>query len=206
MVYYTKNKNKIEKYQIDIDKEKLVNLEDEIIENNCEVEHKIAECTENTFYGYTSIKKIKNAKRVKTINKTIDGVHIYRYEYDELSSSLLDIVHRLYHEDTNAIDEIYSYDDQLKNIRKQIDIVEKELNDTLDHNKFNELYACMADLVRKEKLLNRDMVYIRKIKELMTIKYVGEMSKKDMKKATDFLETEKPKYGKVKIKSKIKGS
>lgn len=200
MVYYVKNKDKIEKYQIDIDKKKLAKLEDEIIEKGSKAEHKIAECTENVFYGYTSIKIIKNVKRVKKIDKTIDGVPVYRYEYDELSSPLLDIVYDLYHEKTDAIDEIYGYDGQLEDVRKQIDIIDKELFDTCDTDKFNELCAYMVDLVRKEKLLNRDMVYIKKIKELLIIRLLDTMDKKDVKKAAIFLETEKPKYGKAKIK------
>lgn len=200
MIYYKKGKNKIKKYQIDIDKKKLDKLEEEIIEKVSEVEHKIAECTENTFYGYTSIKTIKNVKRVKEIDKTIDGNQIYRYEYDELSSPLLDLTYLLYHEKTTAIDEIYGYDNQLKKIKIEITKVNKKLEKMEFGSMFNELLELMKTLVVSEKRIEKNMPYINKMKQLLTIRLLDTMDKKEVKNASKFLEVNKLNVGKAKIK------
>lgn len=202
MIYYTKNKDKIEKYQIDIDKNKLANLEEEIIENACDVEHKIAECTEHTFYGLTNTKITRNAKRVKKIDKTINDEPIYRYEYDELSSPLLDLTYLLYHENPKAIDTIFNCDKNIEDVGKQIEKLDKLLDEIEQGPKFDKLLDSMKKLIQTEKKLKRDIVYINKMKDLLTIKLLDTMDKKEVKKAATFLETAKPKYGKAKIKVK----
>ena len=202
MIYYKKNKDKINKYQIDVDKKKLIQLEKDIMKNGSEVEHKIAECTENTFYGYTSNKNVRNIKRVKKIDKTIDDEPIYRYVYDELTSPLLDLTYLLYHEKQSVIDEIYGYENQLKKVKKEINKVNNKLEKTELGSKFNELLELMKKLVMTEKKLEKNMPYINKMKDLLTIKLLDTMDKKEIKKATTFLETVKPKYGKAKIKVK----
>ena len=204
MLYYVKNDKKVDKYQVYIDEDRLSEIELEINENCSEVVHHEVEHEGDYFEKTFSPKTVKCYEKEKVGERRYfeESIDIYKYKYDEIiPSPLIEIIHKLYKEDINALDEIYGYENEIKLLSKEIKDIEKESMNINDTTKFNEIMICINDLTLSKQKLEKNIPYIEKIKSTITFKLVDSIKIDKVNEVNKFFEKNKDyNYSKIKIK------
>ena len=150
---------------------------------------------------------VKNDKKVEKYQVRIDEDRLSEIELEIKENcnelSLNEIIHGLYKGDTNALDVIYEYEDEIKIVSRKIKNIEKESMDTTDTTKFNELMVYINDLILSKKRLEKNIPYIEKIKDSITFKLISSIKIEKVNEVNDFFENSKDyNYSKVKLKRK----
>lgn len=111
MIYFKKNNEYLEKYEVTYDKEKVEQLKERIIFECSRIEHR-QYCSD---YGSC----IRDEKLVKNFKAVLVGKHeyweetrnVYKYTYDEyVPSDLVKYIDELLNDYSSSIDKIFNYD------------------------------------------------------------------------------------------------
>lgn len=220
MLYFKQNEDKIEKYEVTFDKEKIQQLNQEIIDNCSFIEHN--EFESDYCPRFTDRSLIKNFKSIMTsetkeyFEETRD---IYKYIYDEYKPPyLVTLVKNLLAGDKKAIDQILNYDTkEIITIDDKINRVNQKLISTspTDIKTKKELLERLEELLKtKEKNKNQKSIntYYDKLISLINFDLVDSISISELNKIENFLETQlvdkyiKKSNDNEKVKIKIKNN
>ena len=199
MIYFRKNNDLIEKYNVNFDKSKIKNLRQEIIDNCSFIEHIEFESDYSPrFIDESLIKNFyyKNTGEKKEyFEETRD---IYFYSYDEYKPPyLIKLIDKLLNNEENVLRQIFSYDTSIKTGIDEINNKIKKLNTEFNKidiyniedkkNKLNEI----EELVKLKKLnKNQKNIenYYNELITLIDIKLVDKISVSELKRIESFLE------------------
>lgn len=194
MIYFMKNDELIEKYQVNFDKEIIEKLKNEIIYNCSFVKH--AEYESDYFPSFTD-EIIRNftytptGKKKEYFEETRD---IYLYSYDEYNPPyLVELINQLLNEDSKAIDKILNYeipaqltiDDRINYANQEFDRIAPE-----DITKKKEKIKELEDLL-KAKELNKEQqsidLYYDQLIGLIKFDLIDSLSISELDKVESFL-------------------
>ena len=175
MYYFKENNNVIEKYKVIVDKEKLINIRNEIIENSTKYKH----ITE--YVNKNDIKILDNIKNYKV--SYIDN-DIYRIDYDIRNDipSVIKYIDRLLNNDYLVVDYLLELYPKYKNKNNNINI-----------NNINELENLLIYLKTKElnKKIKDVKYYYEDIKSTIKLEKIDEINKNNIKDNIIFFNQDK---------------
>lgn len=156
MIYFRKNDEVIEKYQVDFDKEEIEKLKKEIINNCSFIQHEEYESDYSPRFTDEIIRNFTYTPTGKEREYFEETRDIYRYSYDEYKPPyLVKLINQLLNGNSKAIDEILNYDISTKSsIDDRINLVNQE---------FSKIAP--EDITKKKKKL-KELEYLLKAKEL----------------------------------------
>ena len=195
MLYFKKNNDVIEKYEIDFDKEEIENLRLEIIDNCSLVEHKVYQGIDLLMSIDKSL--IKNFSSTKVGEKEYfeETKDVYLYKYDEYKPPyLVKLIDRLLENDSSVLGEIFNYDAiSSVSIDDKINLASEEFAkiDPQDTRKRLEKLKELENLLRTKELnVNVQSVYLYYIRllALIQIELIDKISISDIRKIEEFLE------------------
>lgn len=200
MIIFIRNKDRILKYEVVIDKELLSKLKYEIIEKCSIIIHKDYQ---DTFlpkmYGIEDYLKYRNYSEVKIGLREYNDFYsmpedLYRIRYDEYHFPyLVELVNKLLEDEIDVLKEIYNV-----NNKKEINCLDekinrqKELLESIDDDecdkKIEELEKLKELIQQKE--LNKNQVnvlkYYSKVKKLISFNLIDSISYEEVKKVSNF--------------------
>ena len=185
MYYFSFIGNKIEKYEIDFDRKKLLQLREEIILNCSEIHHK-------EFEGVVGPKmdhlKIKNFSKIKvgvkeSRNNCGPDQSLYYFSYDENEYPyLVTLIDRLLNGDIVVIDEFFNINLKKEKLPFQyrIEILLEEVSKISDmcvQEKIQKLLQLQEMIELSELNKNQKSVfeYYYKVRDYIYIEYIGEI-------------------------------
>ncbi len=197
MLYFRKKDETIEKYQVTFDKEELIKIKNEIINNCSLIKHREYE---SDYPPSFSKKIIRNYKSTPTGNKMEyfeEARDIYRYSYDEYNPPyLVELINQLLNDNSDAIDKILNYDiskestidDRIELANQDFDKIAPQ-NITMRKEKLNEI----AELFN-EKELNKNQQsiepYYNQLIEQISFNLIDSLSISELDKIELFFEIE----------------
>lgn len=195
MLYFRKNDEVIEKYQIDFNKEEVETLKEKIINNCSFIKHEEYESDHLPRFTGKIIKNYIHTYTGKEKNYFEETRDIYLYSYDEYNPPyLVELINQLLNGNSKAIDEILNYDISTKStIDYRIDLVNKEFNkiDTKDISKKKEKLKELEELL-KEKELNKGQQsiesYYNQLIELIKFNLIDSLPISELDRIESFLE------------------
>lgn len=157
---------------------------------------------------------IKADKKIEKYQVIVDDEKLEKIYADvkENYVNLIEIdymINKLLNRDVSVIDEIYDYEKKIKKDDKKLDKYIKEIDkkqkgfEKNDQKAFYEALITSDGLWFKKNKIKDEKKCIGKIKKIISFKLVDTISKKEMNEVSNFLEIEKPAYGKKKIKTKM---
>lgn len=185
MYYFSFMGNKIEKYEIDFDRKKLLQLREEIILNCSEIHHK-------EYEGVVGPKmdqlKIKNFNKIKVgvkeyRNCCLPDQSVYYFSYDENEYPyLVTLIDRLLNGDIVVIDEFFNINLKKEKLPFQyrIEILLEEVSKISDmcvQEKIQKLLQLQEMIELSELNKNQKSVfeYYYKVRDYIYIEYIGEI-------------------------------
>lgn len=200
MIYFKESENTIEKYVVEIDKEKFEPLQEEIIDNCSEIIHREEEYEDNFFersvYPCYDVRNIE-CERIDTQQYFDKTVNIYRYTYDEyVHPYLLDVYRGLKEENPSALDELYNF----LNVEVILDDLKNKIKIYDEISTKNVKFNWMASVKRKELLdevkeverrygnLDKNKPYIEKILDCLSFKLIDSVSLDKVEEVRNFFE------------------
>lgn len=198
MIYFRKNDEVIEKYQVDFDKEEIEKLKKEIINNCSFIQHEEYESDYSPRFIDEIIRNFTytpTGKEKEYFDETRD---IYRYSYDEYKPPyLVKLINQLLNGNSKAIDEILNYDISTKSsIDDRINLANQEFSKiapediTKKKEKLKELEE-LEDLL-KAKELNKNQqsidAYYNQLIGLIKFDLVDSLSISELGRIESFLE------------------
>lgn len=204
MLYFRKNDEVIEKYQIDFNKEEVETLKEKIINNCSFIKHEEYESDQLPRFTGKIIKNYIHTYTGKEKNYFEETRDIYLYSYDEYKPPyLVKLINQLLNGNSEVIDEILNYDTSTKStIDYRIDLVNKEFNkiDTKDISKKKEKLKELEKLL-KEKELNKGQQsvesYYNQLIELIKFNLIDSLPISELGRIESFLEIDL--FSKIKI-------
>lgn len=195
MLYFKKNDDVIEKYQVNFDKEKIEKLKQEIINNCSFITH---EEYESDYFPILSNKNIRNftytttGKEKEYFEETRD---IYHFSYDKYEPPyLVALINRLLNDDSKVIDKILNYEISSKStIDDSIELTYQEFKriDNENGTKRSEKLKELEDLLKAKKLninqQNIDLYYNQLIK-LIKFNLIDSLPISELNRIESFLE------------------
>ena len=200
MIIYIKNKDKVLKYEVTIDKELLSKLKYEIIEKCSIITHKDYQDTYlPKMYGIDDYLKYRNYSEVKIGVREYNDFYsmpedLYRIKYDEYKFPyLVELLDKLLEDKIEVLKEIY-----IVNSKKEITSIDEKINRQKDliqsiddseyDKKINELEKLKELILQKE--LNKNQVnvlkYYNKVKKLITFKLIDSITYEEVKRVSNF--------------------
>lgn len=195
MYYFRLNRDTIEKYEITYDKEKLEDLNEEIIYNCSEIVHKEYE---SDYDPDLRDRKIKNYKyeRVGTKEYDTEVRSVYRYSYDEYETPYLcELVKKiLYKDDEHKLESIrmiFSSDlvEERASIDDRLEVLTNLFNNTKDTsakqkyvNQINEI----LELKKQNPKVKPVAEYYDKVRDLIDINLVDTMPLTEAERFVEF--------------------
>ena len=130
MIYFRKNDEVIEKYQVDFDKEEIEKLKKEIINNCSFIQHEEYESDYSPRFTDEIIRNFTYTPTGKEKEYFEETRDIYRYSYDEYKPPyLVKLINQLLNGNSKAIDEILTYDISTKSsIDDRINLANQEFS------------------------------------------------------------------------------
>ncbi len=200
MIYFKKSENVIEKYVVEIDKEKFEPLQEEIIDNCSEIIHREEEYEDDIFersvYPCYDVRNIE-CEKIDTQQYFDKTVNIYRYTYDEyVHPYLLDVYRGLKEEDPSALDELYNF----LNVEVILEDLKKKIKEYEEIIARNNRFNWMASVKRKELLdevkeverrygnIDKNKPYIEKILDCLSFKLIDSVSLDKVEEVSNFFE------------------
>lgn len=128
MIYFRRNGEVIEKYQVDFDKEEIEKLKEEIINNCSFIEHEEYDSDYSPHFTDEIIRNYRSTRTGKVKEYFEETRGIYHYSYDIYKPPyLVKLINQLFDGNSKAIDEILNYDISPKSsIDDRINIVNQE--------------------------------------------------------------------------------
>lgn len=174
MYYFKENNNVIEKYKVIVDKERLINIRDEIVKNSTKYKH----ITE-----YLNKNDIKILETIKNYQISYIDNDIYRIDYDIRNDipSVIKYIDRLLNDDYLVVDYLLGLYPKYKN-KNNININNiEELENLLIYLKTNELNKTIKDV----------KYYYEDIKSTITLEKIDEIDKNNIKDNIVFFNQDK---------------
>ena len=185
MYYFSCIDGKIEKYEIDFDRKKLLHLREEIILNCSEIHHK-------EYEGVVGPKmdqlKIKNFNKIKVgvkeyRNCCLPDQSVYYFSYDENEYPyLVTLIDRLLNEDVEVIDEFLSINLKKEKLPFELRIQNlleeaSQISDLCVQEKIQKLLQLqeMLELSKLNKNQKSVFEYYYKVRDYIYIEYIGEI-------------------------------
>ena len=195
MLYFRKNNNVIEKYQVNFDKEKIEKLKNEIINNCSFITHREYE---SDYAPILADKIIRNftytptGKEREYFEETRD---IYHYSYDEYKPPyLVELINQLLNDNSKVIDQILNYEISLKSaIDDSIDLAYQEFNriDNENITKKTEKLKELEDLLKAKELnMNQQNIdlYYNQLIGLIKFNLIDSLPISELGRIESFLE------------------
>lgn len=200
MNIFIRNKDKILKYEVVINKEILSKLKYEIIEKCSFISHlDYKDTILPKMYNIDDYLKYRNYSAVKIGIREYNDFYstpedLYRIRYDKYQFPyLVEIVNKLLEDDIDVLKEIYIINNRKEimsideKINKQKKIIE-DINDLETNKKIKELENLKELLEQKE--LNKNQLnvqkYYNKVKKLISFIFVDSISLEEVKRVADF--------------------
>lgn len=195
MLYFKKNGDLIEKYQVSFDGKEIERLKIEIINNCSFIKHK--EYKSDYSPRFTDESLIRNLQSTYVGEKEYfeETRDVYLYSYDEyIPPYLVELINRLLEHDSKAIDEIFNYDISTKtSIDDRINSVNQELIKTNPED-ITQKKAKLKELedLLKAKELNKGQqsidLYYNQLMGLIKFDLVDSLSISELSRIESFLE------------------
>ena len=195
MIYFRKNDEVIEKYQVSFDKEEIEKLKKKIINNCSFIKHEEYESDYSPRFTDEIIRNFTYTPTGKEKEYFEETRDIYRYSYDEYKPPyLVELINQLLNGNSKAIDKILNYDISTKStIDDRIDLANQEFNKIApkDIIKKREKLKELEDLV-KAKELNKGQqsidAYYNQLIGLIKFDLVDSLSISELGRIESFLE------------------
>lgn len=209
MIYFKKNNEYLEKYEVTYDKEKVEQLKERIIFECSRVEHR--EHCSDYGSGIRDRKLVKNFRAVVVGEKEYweETRDIYRYTYDEyVPSDLVNYIDGLLNNISSSIDYIFNYD--FKN-DKSIDEVINEAMITFNNIDPEKLFQKQQQLKYIDNLLESKRVngtqkdirpYYKELITLINFELIDKILINDIDRVYSFLDEQEFEPDKVNIRKK----
>jgi len=200
MVIFIRNKDKMLKYEVLIDKELLSKLKYEIIEKCSIITHKDYQDTYlPKMYGIDDYLKYRNYSEVKIGVREYNDFYsmpedLYRIKYDEYKFPyLVELLDKLLEDKIEVLKEIYNVNNKKEiisfdeKINRQKELIES-INDSEYDKKISELEK-LKDLI-EQKELNKNQVnvikYYNKVKKLISYNLIDSITYEEVKRVSNF--------------------
>ena len=211
MYYFKQNGEKIEKYQINFNKEEIEKLKLEIINNCSFIKHVEYTSDYSPKFKDISLKKKFKSKYVGKKEYFEEAREIYSYSYDEYNPPyLVELINRLLNGDITSIDNILNYyiisnelsiDDKIKIVNQELIGIAPE-NINAKKEKLQEL----ENLLETKKLNQHRQSIVPFYKQLISLinfDLVDSLSISEIKKVEDFLGISSLEFDKIFDNSKV---
>lgn len=197
MIYFKKNNDVLEKYQVSFDRDEIEKLKQEIIDKCSFITHREYESDYSPRFDKNEIIRnfsyISTGKEKEYFEETRE---IYLYSYDEYEVPyLVKLINELLSGETKAIDKILNYGSFIheKTIDEKILYLNQEFNDidleniTKRINKLKEIEELL-----KSKELNKNQqsieIYYNQLLKLIRFKLIDLVSISDIEKVESFFD------------------
>lgn len=210
MYYYVKNNDKIEKYEVQFDNEKLQKLRIEIINNCSEITLKEYDgIREPNYFDYLKIRNYKSTKIGIAEGKGYAPDRtLYHIKYNEYTFPyLVTLIDRLLEGDIEALNEIFNQviEKETLPIELRIQTLSNEIDkiSNLDTKKKIKELEKLHKLIETQKLNSNQLpvtIYYPKVQQLINLIYINSMKIEDIERLESFFESnaQKPKiYQKI---------
>ena len=195
MLYFRKNDEEIEKYQVNFDKEEIEKLKKEIINNCSFIKHEEYESDYSPRFTNEIIRNYISTSTGKKHEYFEETRNIYRYSYDEYKPPyLVELINQLLNGDSKAIDEILNYDISTKStIDDRINLVNQEFIKINPENiaKRKEKLKELEELL-KAKELNKGQqsieLYYSQLIELIKFNLIDSLAISELSRIESFFE------------------
>ena len=196
MEYIVVNNDKIKKYNVNFDKEVIINLKSKIIDECCEVKH---ETFLDTYYPFAKTYDDCEYRNVKSLNNYHNSInnYVYNYEYDKyIYPYLVKIINRLLQGDKSSIEDLFKYkglyDYYIKDIDDMINKFIDELSDDeydID-TKINKIELLKGLYVSKKAMVLNDKIktYYDELQQLISFELIDEIELGDYQKINNMLD------------------
>lgn len=200
MYFYDYKESTIDKYEINVDREKLIKLRREIIDNCSIIEH----------HEYQSTIIPAESLKIRNLNYKRNGIMEYKdvpdeplfyITYDEYKfPQLVGIIDRILDDDVDETIKLYngkitddyiSFDEKISKISQELDDIDN-LNIKEKRKKLEELEN-MLNLAKLNSNQKSVLDYYSKVKSLISFKLVDSISKGEVDKVWNFFEKDKVK-------------
>ena len=195
MLYFRKNDDVIEKYQVDFDKEKIEKLKQEIINNCSFITHIEFESDYTPRLSNEIIRNFKYTPTGKEKEYFEETRKIYHYSYDRYEPPyLVALINQLLNDNPKVIDQILNYEIPSKStIDDSIDSAYKEFKEIDPENvtKRAEKLKELEDLLKAKKLnINQQNIdlYYKELMELIKFNLIDSLTLSELNKIESFLE------------------
>ena len=195
MLYFRKNDDVIEKYQVDFDKEKIEKLKQEIINNCSFITHIEFESDYTPRLSNEIIRNFKYTPTGKEREYFEETRKIYHYSYDRYEPPyLVTLINQLLNDNSKVIDQILNYEIPSKStIDDSIDSAYKEFKEIDPENvtKRAEKLKELEDLLKAKKLnINQQNIdlYYKELMELIKFNLIDSLTLSELNKIESFLE------------------
>lgn len=195
MLYFRKNDDVIEKYQVNFDKEKIEKLKQEIINNCSFITHIEFESDYTPRLSNEIIKNFTYTPTGKEKEYFEETRKIYHYSYDRYEPPyLVTLINQLLNDNSKVIDQILNYEIPSKStIDDSIDSAYKEFKEINPENvtKRAEKLKELEDLLKAKKLnINQQNIdlYYKELMELIKFNLIDSLTLSELNKIESFLE------------------
>lgn len=195
MLYFRRNGEVIEKYQVDFDKEEIEKLKEEIINNCSFIEHEEYDSDYSPRFTDEIIRKFTSTPtgKVKEYFEEIRGIDHYSYDIYK-PPYLVELINQLFDGNSKAIDEILNYDISTKSsIDDRINIVNQEFIE-MDPENITKRKAKLKELedLLNAKNLNKNqqniVVYYNQLVGLIKFNLIDTLQISELSRIESFLE------------------
>ena len=201
MYYYDYKEIEIDKYKVDINREALLKIRREVIDNCSIIEHKDY---------YSTVIPNEDFLKVRNLGHKRDGVReykdgpdepLYRISYDEYKfPKLVDLIDKMLDNDVDVAIKLFkgeikeeesSFKDQIREISKELDDIDN-LNIKEKRKKLDELEKVIDQARLNNKQQSVGEYYI-KIKNFIFVNKVDTIKREDVDRVNSFFERQKVK-------------
>lgn len=210
MYVYEKQDDKVKKYDVFYDREKLEDLKDRIINNCSYVKHIKTETINPYSIKGTLDYEIRNLtyKENPPIDRFDHFEDNYDVEYDKVTyPKLVGIIYSFLRNEVSAIDDLskYTVEDLTSFLASKIESLDDEINNISNKEiakkraKLEELEGLINDAKLNENKQSTEE-YFEELKQLITAQYIDEIDETILNHASSFANTPKPRvYNKLNI-------
>ena len=195
MIYFRKNDEVIEKYQVDFDKEEIEKLKKEIINNCSFIQHEEYESDYSPRFTDEIIRNFTYTPTGKEKEYFEETRNIYHYSYDEYKPPyLVELINQLLNDNSKVIDQILNYEISLKStIDDSIDLAYQEFNriDNENITKKTEKLKELEDLLKAKELnMNQQNIdlYYNQLIGLIKFNLIDSLPISELGRIESFLE------------------
>ena len=195
MLYFRKNDDVIEKYQMDFDKEKIKKLKQEIINNCSLIKHIEYESDYTPILSNEIVKNFTYTRTGKEREYFEETRDIYHYSYDRYEPPyLVELINQLLNDNSKVIDQILNYEISSEStIDDSIELAYKEFKEIDPENvtKKAEKLKELEDLLKaKNYNINQQNIdlYYKELIELIKFNLIDSLPINELNKIESFLE------------------